>query len=622
MEKQPVDKKQGLETATLLKKGKYGFYKQVDKIHSVYGDDEPKPIQKPMNEMEEKQPVIYSAFLPATETHHYIHPEKIQEILQGFIPDVVKPYFSIDKGKVKEGFEGGLEQSTQALNDQINGSTQSIQNEGSVLYKQLTENWIQIQDDVNTIGDPNSSQSDKLKSFFYLIRDFLAIFYTLISVFNVNTHPNFIDIMGETLTKMFVETDTGGLIDPEKSRLTIYYFTMIAYASVFIFIAYIASENWYYFLFYEFSEDIMTNVINKDGKTEKKEWSLQVWWSYYEKNQPNLFGLFHALFYIVTAIDTMLRRLRENTKGYFDNYSPIIRVGLFLGIYYLFNYWVSMTTSPAFDIIFMIVMGFAVFRICMMSFGSFSFVPASKNYPPSLFSFVVTLIKGIVLWTLDYSLISIGKMAVYVYIMFISFGIISFSETKRKDRGIIGRFFDTVREMRDYLLLNAKSISGNPNAGFPSIFAYTIENSWLSIAVFLVFFILLMTLIPNTKDIQLFAPIYYFILIFMGITVVKFLINNAKMFLGIEKPNTTTTGTLDYQRGELSKNLSQGPLNFNRLNPRETQYKTGVVDALNIGKNIIQQKGEEIKNIYQGDTGSLNNVYNLGKKISNELKPW
>ena len=626
--------KQELKTATLLKKGKYGFYKQIDKIHSVYGDEPTIKKEKTTEGINTPQPVAFSAFEPATETNHFLHPEKIQEILQGILPKSLSPFWSINNSEpqkvaVKEGF-GELEETTQSLNNQINGSTQSIQNEGSLLYKQLSENWTQIEDDVNIIGDPNARQSDKLKGFVHLIRDFIVMFYTLISVFNVNAHPNIIDIAGETLTKMFVDTDTGGLVNPEQSKLAIYYFTMIAYASVFIFIAYIATENWYYFLFYEFSEDIMTDVINKDGTTEKKEWSLQVWWSYYERERPNLFGLFHALFYVVTAMDSMFRKFRKWSKGS-DNYSPIIHVVLFLCIYYWFNYWVNMTSSPAFDIIFMIIMGFAVFRVCILSYGSFSFAPASVYYPPSLFSLVIFLIKGLVLWTIDYSLMSIGKMAVYAYIMFISFGLISFSETKRKNRGITGRFFDTVREMRDYLLLNARTISEKPGADIPNTYAHFVEGSWLSISVFLVFVFMFMSLFPKTDNIQLFAPLYYFILIFWGITIVKMIINYWRSSKGygeiipVNNPpagSNVSTGnnTGDYlkflqdRKEKISQTLSQGaymPKDINgeptfgpENNMAETLYKTGFGMIPKIGydtgvntKNTILNAPSTIKEL-------------------------
>ena len=469
-------------------------------------------------------------------------------------------------------------------------STQSVDSQGKQMYNQLLENWRQIQDDVKIIGDENARQSDKLKGFVHLIRDFLAMFYTATSVFNVNAHPNIIDIAGQTLTKMFVETDTGGIIDPEQSRLAISYFTMIAYASVFIFIAYVASENWYYFLFYGFSEDIMTNITDKDGNKSQQEWSLGVWWSYYEEKKPNLFGLFHAVFYMVTAMDSMFRKLREFTKGEFDNYSPVIRVLLFMGIYYWFNYWVSMTSSAAFEIIFLIIMGFAVFRVCMLSYGSFSFAPASVYYPPSMFSLVIFIIKALVLWTLDYSLISIGKMAVYAYIMFISFGLISFSETKRTNRGVTGRFFDAVREMRDYLLLNARQVSKSDD--FPIWLAKYVEVSWLSISVFLIFLIMLMTLISQTKDVRLFAPLYYFILIFLGCSAVKTIINWFKMSDEDTKIETDMKVKTDKYNSTLSQNnftTKEGP-DSSRFDTKNTLYESGFGRGIQVGKDLFNNK--------------------------------
>ena len=527
MENQPVvSEKQGFETATLLKKGKYGFYKQIDKIHSVYGDEPTIPQKTNVfteDKPHKKAPETFSAFKPASETNHYLYPEKFNEFIQGFFAEKVKPFWSIGK----EGFGGGgLEESAESATKKIDESTQAIQEEGDLMLKRLEEVWIQIEDDVKIIGNEESTQSEKLHGFFSLLKDFLLLFYTLFSVFNVNTHPNLIDIIGETLTKMFVETDTGGLFDPEKSRIAIGYFTMIAYASVFIFIAYIASENFYYFLFYEFGENIMTDVINEKGDTEKKEWSLGVWWSYYEKKRPNIFGLIHAVFYMVTMIDTLLRRLRENTKGKSDDYSPILRILIFLAIYYLFNYMVTLTGSPVFEIIFMIVLVLAVFMICIKSYGSLGFAAASTSYAPSLFNIVITIIKIIVLFMINYALMPIGKLAVYIYIIFISFGIISFSETKRTKRGMIGRFLDTTREMRDYLLLTAR-INSNNNTIISSK-AHFIEKSWLSFSVIIVFLIMLFTLIPNIKDVQnfqMFAPILYFILIFWGISIVKIFMN-------------------------------------------------------------------------------------------------
>lgn len=642
MENNPVEKNnQEFKTANSLKKGKYGFYRNVEKINSVYGEDkETKPVFSEKDLSIEK-PITYSAFKPATETNHYIYPEKIKELFEGFFSEKIKPFWMNNNGFVKEGFDdvaGG------AINE-MTSSTGSIKNEAYDFYNQLLENWKQIEDDVNIIADPNGRQSDKLKGFIHLIRDFILLFYTAISVLNVNSHPNIIDIMGETLTKMFVDSETGGMVDKEQSRLAIYYFTMIAYASVFIFIAYVATENWYYFLFYEFSENMMTEVLDKDGNPEKKEWSLQQWWSYYEKTRPNLFGLVHALFYVVTAIDSILRKLRNYTKGS-DNYSPIIHVLLYLCIYYWFNYFVTITSSPAFDIIFMIIVGFAVFRVCILSYGSFSFAAASQYYPPSLFSLVISIIKFIVLLSINFSLIPIGKMAVYAYLMFMSFGIISFSETKRKNRGITGRFFDTVREMRDYLLLNAKIVSEKTGAGKFEKWAYFIESSWLSISVILIFLFLFISLFPNTKDIQLFAPIFYFILIFWGISIVKIFINYLKKNPNISvsqaasvstgnMTTNTTTGTtgnmttnttgqtntlqqeLENRRNNITSNLSQ--INFingvQTLAPK-TEYETGFGLGTQIGKDLG-------KNVFRQGVDAYNTVANPKETIKKiiEQKP-
>jgi len=561
-----------LKTATILKKGKYGFYKEVDKIQSVYGDKVTPPKEETI-----KPSYTFSAFKPDSETNHFIYPENVHKVIQEFFTQKMKPIWSFGKEGFwsfgKEGFDS-LEETGKSLSNQIDGQTQSVQDEGKIFLEELKGYWNQIKSHADVIGDKDSKQSDKIKAFFLMIRDFLNMFYALFNLVNINGHPNFIDIMGETLTKMFVETNTDGLIDKEKSRIAIQYFTMIAYASVFIFISYIATENWYYFLFYSYSEDIVipTGLYidgqNGNKEEEMKEWSLLVWWEYYEKKRPNLFGFIHGLFYLVTWLDTVFRKIRRRVKGEnSDNFSPILHISLFLAIYYLFNYFVTITSTPVFDIIYLIVLLFAVLRICAYSHGSIGFTPASTNYSPSMIYLVISLIKGVFLWSINAALISIGKLTVFVYIIFMSFGIISFSETKRKDRGIIGRYFDTVSEMREYLLLNARIYSEK----YTDIFnrqMFWMEESWLSISVIIVFLIMFMTIYQNVKDFQMFAPLLYFILIFWGISIVKIVLNITKRLYTITsntQPDITTT------RNNIQANLSN-----DKKNGKEQKYQLGI----------------------------------------------
>jgi hypothetical protein len=428
-----------------------------------------------------------------------------------------------------------------------------------------------------------------------LIKDILMLMYTFLNMFSVSTHPNFIDMSGKVLTKMFVDTDTGGLIDKEKSRLAVLYFTLIAYAAVFIFVAYVASENWFYFLVYPYSEDIMTNTVDEDGKNTYTEWSLAAWWAYYEKKQPTIFGVFHALFYTTTAIDSLVRRLRQNTRGTADYMSPLLHIGIFLGIYYLFNYWTTVTDSPVFDIIILIFMTFAVLRIVIMTHGSVGFTAPSAYYPPSLLSFVISLIKGFVLWTINYSLISIGKIAIYVYFMFISFAFISFSETKRKERGMIGRYFDTVEEMGKYHLLNSQKDYDKviPPTWFAwSWAALLLELNWLSVSVIIIFLIMFFSLLAESgNNVQHFIPIFYFIVIFWGIAGVKIIINCAAWFLkkrpALEK---------EYLSSHVST-LNENPLSqTGKVN--EAKYNIGI----NKGYDILKDTGKHVWNDAPKDT--------------------
>lgn len=640
MENQP--EQQDLETVRLLKKGKYGFYKQVDKIHSVYGDAPVKgaevvaAVDPPI-----KQPVAFSAFQADSETNHYLHPDKIQEFLQGLFTNKLwatgKEGFGerFEEGfDGKEGFDDGAGKLEEEAKSQFKDTTQSVEDEGKKFMKKLKNAWMVIQNDMDIIGDPHAKQSDKIKGFIRLIKDILVLMYTFVNMFSISTHPNFIDMSGKVLTKMFVDTDTGGLFDKEKSRVAILYFTLIAYASVFIFIAYVVSENWFYFLVYPFSENIMTKTaVDEEGKETYKEWSLEAWWAYYEKKQPTLFGVFHALFYTTTAIDSLLRKLRGMVKnttestGYYDDYSPLFRILIFLGIYYSFNYWTTITESPVFDIIILIFMSFAVLRICAMTHGSVGFTEPPAYYAPGMLSFVITLIKGFVLWTINYSLVSIGKLAIYAYFMFISFGFISFSETTRKkDMGMIGRYRSTVEEMGKYHLLNSQMLADKVNGNKESdSFTWAAANlgiflelNWLSVSVILIFLIMFFSLMAvSGNNVYSFAPIFYFILVFWCMSILKIIINCfAKWWF--YKGSSDTALDKDTHSQEIKNTLSQIKLSQNntgKIDIKPPKYETGIVKAAEIiFRDTPKQLNRDVNELASDIKYIGKNIYNTVRK--------
>lgn len=405
-----------------------------------------------------------------------------------------------------------------------------IQGEGKRLYEKLKEIYLQIVEDIEMLSDPNISQADRIKGFTRMTKDMVVLAYTATSIFNVNAHPNIIDFIGAKLTTAFMEIDemdTTGKFDMEKARLAVFYFTFIAYAFVFIFIAYIATENWYYFLFYKFSHDITISMpADKEGNVKDVPFSLNVMWEYFQVRQPNIFGVFHALFFVVTALDTLLRKIRSWARGYFDMATPFIRIALFLFIYYLFHYWTTVTNSAAFEWIFWVVIMVSVALICITTFGSFGFTPPSPYFAPGYMHLAITLIKFFVVSTIDTALMTFGKTALYIYIIVMSFAIIIITE-KRNTPGKTSRFFafDTIHQMAKFDLLKLKGIAKQKGAGFLDKMPFWVEANWLSISVFLIFLFLFVSLYNNTKDIQAFAPVFYFICFFWIASFFKGILN-------------------------------------------------------------------------------------------------
>lgn len=72
-----MENEPSLKTADLLKKGKYGFYKQVEPISNIYGEPPEKPTPFVLNdETKTPPPTSFNAFKPVSKENHFFIQKK------------------------------------------------------------------------------------------------------------------------------------------------------------------------------------------------------------------------------------------------------------------------------------------------------------------------------------------------------------------------------------------------------------------------------------------------------------------------------------------------------------------------------------------------------------------
>ena len=447
-----------LKSFTILKKGKYGFYKnmEVEGLHNIYdlGDvaSSTSKDHKVLHDLEKNVAVgevfrINSGEKRASSkslgggsqtlpTNH-----KVLHDLGGGSQTLPTNHKVLhDLGEIvktnpplKEGLENPMGETvtvkSSANTDDKYTSIQDVEKK----YKGGADNLSADVQDINNAGKSGDVIEVIVTLYTFILRDIPLYILSILQLLDFSVHPNIMDIITDAIFKGIEKEKEEGGENAEKDREMKEgkkYVVGFFYSLILVFLVYFATENWFYFLFYK-GED-MTNIKTFD------EWA--------KINPKNivLLRFMNAFMFCAVTLSNALLTLRKQTKNIPAEMAVYLRIALFFALYGIMFNWTSIWNSTVNNYFYVIVMT-VFFVLIALYFASFlvSFVGNSAVIFLSLvIAFIVALIIVFLLLDLFGYFDSIAKMIVYLYLVFLSFFYVGYKNG-------FGNMFRTITEVHN-----------------------------------------------------------------------------------------------------------------------------------------------------------------------------
>ena len=430
-----------LKSFTILKKGKYGFYKnmEVEGLHNIYdlGDvaSSTSKDHKVLHDLEKNVAVgeVFrinsgekrasskslgggSQTLPTN--HKVLH--DLGEIVKTNPP-------------LKEGLENPMGETvtvkSSANTDDKYTSVQDVEKK----YKGGADNLSADVQNINNAGKSGDVIEVIVTLYTFILRDIPLYILSILQLFDFSVHPNIMDIITDAIFKGIEKEKEEGGENAENDREMKEgkkYVVGFFYSLILVFLVYFATENWFYFLFYK-GED-MTHI-----KTFEE-------WAKINPKNIVLLRFMNAFMFCAVTLSNALLTLRKQTKNIPAEMAVYLRIALFFALYGIMFNWTSIWNSTVNNYFYVIVMTI-FFVLIALYFASFlvSFVGNSAVIFLSLvIAFIVALIIVFLLLDLFGYFDSIAKMIVYLYLVFLSFFYVGYKNG-------FGNMFRTITEVHN-----------------------------------------------------------------------------------------------------------------------------------------------------------------------------
>lgn len=497
--------KMSWQPGNILKKGRWGFYKSPKEgIESVYenfgtadtSDNQiqaantattniinttiPTFINTDANVNRQELNTVISG---ANDTMN----KKKNEIVQGVQDTGVAAYNIVDKNaETVVGSAGTAILGAGDISDEQakNKFTDAANREGSALYSKVMKDVNDIQKDAKSYSTGGDFVTD-IKATLFIFKDFFFLIKDIVQVLDVSAHPNVIDYIGDRIGEGYYQLSEG---TEDKDHYK-EYILAILYFFFSITLAYVASENWFYMLIYDFSKNSYqekgddthgmqtVNIINTPANLLN---SLK-------KTSALMYKCLAPVFFPVVVLGTVVEKLKVFCYNNFSHHFQFIwaiRMALFFIIFLIFQFWTQITTNPLY-----VAFLFFMAMICVAQNITMFEVPEGNFHYPALFAIALFLYFLLVF------LFSITKSIIFIYLASISFGYILRTE---------GSYFQTVDQMRMYynLLYDDAIIKnkGNPTTQLFYHVGKFMYNSWFTIClIFIVLSFLLLCIRDNSN---------------------------------------------------------------------------------------------------------------------------
>lgn len=434
-----------LKSFTILKKGKYGFYKNVEEgLQNIYE-------HKSLHEQNVSTQSTQSTPL-------------IEGLADDFSKSLEKDVDSSAEGNIK------VKSSASKSFDSVDDVKKKYDKKVDIMEEEIQN--------IEEAGK-NGDIAEVFYNLYNLSRDSILFVLSWFELIDVTAHPNVLDLLLNSIIeaakkeKMNPEEDETKLTEEERARNKIVKEGIIqiigfVYSCLFLIPVYFATENWFIYLFYG-GED-MTSDFQFDNWVQAKYgtvWELFI----------------NAVKFPVVTLSHVLLMLRTKTKNVPKEAAVYVRIALFLFAFGMMNNWSSMWNSTTHNYFYTMVM--AIFFIMVAFYIGSNIGTLAVGGMAAIGTIIIRIIAIIILY---FSLVAlfgffdgIAKMLVFLFLIFHSFVYIGYKYG-------FGVGFTKIREVHNESRILYED-EYHKRTGLEKVFFFVsrlINEAWFSVCVVII----------------------------------------------------------------------------------------------------------------------------------------